>query len=134
MSHKPTLTPCALPDHNELAVMRTLMAGTRTFLAWCRTAMALMGFGFILEKFNWYLKNESGGDLTRALHEMGILSTFTFVAGCMIIILGGIRFMRMAKTLSADHSITAYMPELVLTTALAVIIIVSILYSQNYIL
>ncbi|MDD4650564.1 MAG: DUF202 domain-containing protein [Desulfoplanes sp.] len=134
MEHKSTLPPCTLPDHNELAVMRTLMASERTFLAWCRTAMALIGFGFILEKFTWYLKNSAGADLTRAFHEMGALSTFAFCAGCLIIFLDGIRFIRTRQALSAEHRVTAYIPELILITAMAVILIVCILYSQNILL
>jgi putative membrane protein len=30
-------------------------ANERTFLAWIRTAIAVIGFGFVLEKFNLFI-------------------------------------------------------------------------------
>ncbi len=134
MAHKPTFSPHTLQDRNELAIMRTLMANKRTFLAWCRTAMALMGFGFILEKFSCYLQHETGAELSRALHEMGMLSQFAFAAGCLIILLDGIRFIRTVHILSSRNRLTSCLPELILVLALAVIVIAGIMYSHHIIL
>ncbi|CAB1128105.1 conserved membrane protein of unknown function [Candidatus Hydrogenisulfobacillus filiaventi] len=35
--------------------VRDLLANERTFLAWIRTAIGLMGFGFVVAKFNLFL-------------------------------------------------------------------------------
>jgi putative membrane protein len=32
------------------------MAAERTFLAWIRTGLALMGFGFVVARFGWFLR------------------------------------------------------------------------------
>ena len=36
--------------------LRDLLAAERTFLAWIRTGLALMGFGFVVARFGLFLK------------------------------------------------------------------------------
>ncbi|HTE23305.1 YidH family protein [Flavitalea sp.] len=40
-----------IPNSNELAVERTLLAHERTLLAWVRTAISMISFGFTIYKF-----------------------------------------------------------------------------------
>lgn len=40
-------------------VSREVLAAERTFLAWIRTSIALMGFGFVIVKFTIFLKEIS---------------------------------------------------------------------------
>lgn len=35
---------------------RVRMAAERTLLAWARTGIALMGFGFVIARFTWFLR------------------------------------------------------------------------------
>ena len=39
---------------------RVHFAAERTFLAWIRTGLALMGFGFVVARFGLFLKEVSG--------------------------------------------------------------------------
>lgn len=39
------------PSANEMAVLNTILALDRTLLAWVRTSITLVGFGFTLAKF-----------------------------------------------------------------------------------
>ena len=48
-------------DRRSHAETRNLLSNERTFLAWLRTAVALMTFGFVLAKFDLFLQ-------TRFLH------------------------------------------------------------------
>lgn len=41
----------ALPDANDMAIIRTTLALDRTLLAWVRTSLTLIGFGFTLARF-----------------------------------------------------------------------------------
>lgn len=42
--------------HPRVLNRRTHMANERTFLAWIRTSIGIMAFGFVLEKFGLFLK------------------------------------------------------------------------------
>lgn len=48
-----------LIDKNSIDRSRERLANERTFLAWIRTSIALMGFGFVIMKFNLFLKQLS---------------------------------------------------------------------------
>lgn len=45
-----------LPPLPERETLRLHQANERTFLAWVRTALALMGFGFVVAKFGLFLR------------------------------------------------------------------------------
>jgi putative membrane protein len=61
-------------------------ANERTFLAWVRTAIAVMAFGFLVEKFDVFLEVAAPSLANRALSVLG--PTFGNVAGFSLIVLG----------------------------------------------
>jgi len=63
-------------------------ANERTFLAWVRTAIAIMAFGFLVQKFDLFLRiaNQSlDGRSTSAGSQI-----VGNIAGLMLIVLGGV--------------------------------------------
>ena len=60
------------------------LAAERTFLAWIRTGLALMGFGFVVARFGLFLRMLQGGQSTPPAETYG----FSFWAGTALIILG----------------------------------------------
>jgi putative membrane protein len=61
---------------------RVHFAAERTFLAWIRTGLSLMGFGFVVARFGLFLKEMSG-------HAPGVRTYgFSLWAGSAIVLLG----------------------------------------------
>jgi putative membrane protein len=44
----------AIPDSNQMAIDRTWLAHERTLMAWVRTAVSMISFGFTIYKFFQY--------------------------------------------------------------------------------
>ena len=61
-------------------------ANERTFLAWVRTAIAVMAFGFIVEKFDLFLEVAAPSLAGRTLSIPG--QRFGNIAGLVLIIVG----------------------------------------------
>src|ERR1700733_4322690 len=81
-------------------------ANERTFLAWVRTAIAIMAFGFLVEKFDLFLEIASKSLAGRTLSVSGQL--VGNVAGLMLIALGSttmvlaiIRFRKSARDIDS---------------------------------
>jgi putative membrane protein len=61
-------------------------ANERTFLAWVRTAIAIMAFGFLVEKFDLFLEIAGRSSVGRMLSIGG--QTLGNIAGLLLILLG----------------------------------------------
>ena len=61
-------------------------ANERTFLAWVRTAIAVMAFGFLIEKFDIFLAYMASASQSRAVPLRG--QEFANEAGLAFILLG----------------------------------------------
>jgi putative membrane protein len=82
-------------------------ANERTFLAWVRTAIAIMAFGFLVERFDLFLELAVPSLANRSLSVPG--QKFGNAAGLALIILGtaiivmaAVRFFVTAKTIDSD--------------------------------
>jgi putative membrane protein len=65
---------------------RIYMAAERTFLAWIRTAIALMAFGFVIARFGFFLRSIAIGGVPG--REQG--SGFSLTLGLGLIAAGGL--------------------------------------------
>lgn len=107
-------------------------ANERTFLAWVRTGIAVIAFGFVIEKFNLFLSTIAsgavGGDLRR-VHELASrpLGRYEGLAlmfgGVAIVGLATMRFVRTTRLLddTETHSASTVRGELVLSAALIIL-------------
>ena len=84
-------------------------ANERTFLAWVRTAIAVMAFGFLVEKFDWFLAVAARSLGARAPVLPG--GSFGNVGGLSLILLGAamiavaaIRFLVTAKAIDSAEA------------------------------
>lgn len=86
-------------------------ANERTFLAWVRTAIAVMAFGFLVAKFNLFLKiaaQSLAGSSGRSVPVPG--GAFGNVAGLILIVTGtamvamaAARFLRTAQAIESPE-------------------------------
>jgi putative membrane protein len=82
-------------------------ANERTFLAWVRTAIAVMAFGFVIERFDLFLQIAVPQLALKQLAPHGQkfvnAAGLAFIAiGVAMITISGIRFARTAKAIDAD--------------------------------
>ena len=85
-------------------------ANERTFLAWVRTAIAVMAFGFVIERFDLFLQVAAPQLAQRApgTHGQALANAagLAFIAiGIVMIVLAGFRFARTTKEIDTDEQV-----------------------------
>jgi len=87
-------------------------ANERTFLAWVRTAIAVMAFGFVIEKFDLFLKALAPQAALKQIAPHGQkfanAAGLAFIAiGVAIIVISGLRFSRTARAIDAEETLAS---------------------------
>jgi putative membrane protein len=113
-------------------------ANERTFLAWIRTGIAILAFGFVIEKFNLFLvtiaSSTIGDAFSRAKVEklsgpFGRYEGVTvMLTGVAVVILATIRFVRITRLIEDKemHAAKSVRAELTLS---AVLVILAVSYA-----
>ncbi len=109
-------------------------ANERTFLAWVRTGIAVIAFGFVIEKFDLFLitleRTAVGlGSRIKVAHlsggPLGRYDGLAFIGvGIVIIVLATVRFMRTTALIDdpKPHRATGVRTELVVSAILVVLV------------
>jgi len=103
------------------------MANERTFLAWIRTSVGIMAFGFVVEKFALFIKqlsyffgNPNIDKISPPSHGYSsILGIFLVGLGALMGVLAFIRYKKVEKQIDED----LYQPSLLLDMLLAAAIL-----------
>ncbi len=91
-------------------------ANERTFLSWVRTGIAVIAFGFVIEKFTLFVLTlastsvlgQHGLQLRRLSGPLGRNEGLAFIgAGILLIILAIVRFMRTSALLDETNTYSA---------------------------
>lgn len=110
---------------------RVYLAAERTHLAWIRTALALMGFGFIVARFNVLLEvMRQGGSAQYPSPELSIIAGLGLIAvGVGVLLISSMRYRRYTRTLEHGQRSRAGFGFGV-TTAIALALIGALLFVQ----
>ncbi len=102
---------------------RVHMANERTFLAWIRTSIAIMAFGFVIERFALFvgqLSLLSGRETHAAQRSLSTAFGIALVAaGAVMGVLSFVRYKKVERQIDRD----AYEPSLTLDVMLALAIL-----------
>jgi putative membrane protein len=84
-------------------------ANERTFLSWVRTAVAVMAFGFVIEKFDLFLRAAVPQTALKQVAPHGQkfanAAGLAFIAiGVVMVVIAGIRFVRTAKAIDIEDA------------------------------
>jgi uncharacterized membrane protein YidH (DUF202 family) len=114
-----------ITENNKLARVRNRrvhMANERTFLAWIRTSIGIMAFGFVVEKFGLFIRQLSyflgkSPDLKPAFGQTQPPPGYSSLLGILLIGLGAlmgalafIRYKKIERQIDKD----SYQPSLIL--------------------
>jgi putative membrane protein len=109
-------------------------ANERTFLAWVRTGIAIIAFGFVIEKFNLFLLTMASAAFGGELHRSQLISLsgrmgrydglVLIFGGLGLVVLSTARFIRTTRLLDDQqlHSAKSVRAELVLSACLVLIV------------
>lgn len=92
---KSSLTSKKVTDH---------LANERTFLAWVRTAISVIAFGFVVERFGLLLR-ELGVKATLVLstHTSSVVGVTLTLLGVLIMIVALTNFLHVRRSIDQEH-------------------------------
>lgn len=105
---------------------RVHMANERTFLAWIRTSIGIMAFGFVVEKFALFMKQMSFfiekssivSTLPPAPGYSAIVGIFLVSLGTLLVVLSFIRYKKVEKQIDSDTFQPSSLLDILLTLAI----------------
>lgn len=92
-------------DKKETRDPRIYMAAERTFLAWVRTSVSLIIFGFVVENFEILLKQIGIGSQMQGFHGTGLVEVglFIILTGVGTVLIGIMNFRSALRQIDVGH-------------------------------
>lgn len=121
-------------EPSKVCNRRVHMANERTFLAWIRTSIGIMAFGFVVEKFALFVKQISyllGKEVVPPPRGYSSFFGISLVAlGAMMGVLSFIRYKKVERQIDED----TYQPSLILDIMLTISVLAIGIFLAIYLL
>lgn len=124
------------PESVRVQNRRVHMANERTFLAWIRTSIGIMAFGFVVEKFTLFMKQMSvilgkstiENTLPPTPGYSAIVGIFLVGLGTLLVLLAFIRYKKVQKQIDSDIFQPSSFLDILLTLAILAVGIFLVTY------
>lgn len=108
--------PVTAPAHPDLGAMRTLMAADRSLMAWVRTALSMITFGFTIYNVLRGVKASGAADVgdprTYGLFLMGL--------GVLSLVMGSVEYATTLRDLRVIATFRIWRPAMLIAAILSV--------------
>jgi putative membrane protein len=128
-----------LMDKNTFfAWQRNHMANERTFLSWCRTGISLIGFGFIIERFDILIREMRFVAIPGLAEHLNHVPSTRYLGmtalgmGVVIILLAGWRFYHMRKHINNGDTEFSVVPDTILLGSVLITVASSFVFFAYY--
>jgi putative membrane protein len=123
------------------ASLSDYLALERTILAWIRTGLALMGFGFVVARFGVFLEQFAAAQSLRPVHTQGLAiwgGVALIGAGVLVHLMAGFHYLRMLKSLdrgavSGPHHSALASAVTFLLALVGLLLVIYLIVAQHFI-
>jgi putative membrane protein len=105
------------PPRRDLGAMRTIMAADRTLMAWIRTALSLLSFGFTIYKILQEVEKSVSLPQQESPRNIGVILA---VAGTVAMVMGTIEYWLTLHELQQDHHFWHFRPALIMALLMCI--------------